>query len=57
MCVCVCVCIIYVYESQREREQEQWGGVEGDGEADSPLSSVGLHPKTLRSRPEPKADT
>ena len=42
-----------------EKEQEQGGGAEGEGEADSPLSkgpNVGLSPRTLRSRPEPKAD-
>ena len=36
------------------------GVAEGEGEADSPLSrelNLGLDPRTLRSRPEPKADT
>ena len=35
------------------------GGAEGEGQADSPLSrepDAGLDPKTMRSRPEPKAD-
>ena len=48
----MCVCVIV-------REREHMGGVaEGEGEADSQLSrepDLGLHPRTLGSRPEPKA--
>jgi len=36
------------------------GGAEGQGQADSTLSrepDAGLDPRTLGSRPEPKADT
>ena len=46
-------------ERERESEHEQRGEAEGKGEADSLLSAehnVGLHPKTLRSCPELKAD-
>ena len=49
----------YLRERQREWENEQEGGAEGEGEADSPGSrepDAGLHPRTLRSWPEPKAD-
>ena len=50
----------YLRENEREREREWGGAAEGEGEADSPLSvepSTGFSPRTLRSRPEPKADT
>ena len=55
---------IYLFETERERERAhtrggEWGGAEGEGEADSPLSreaDVGLDPRTLGSWPEPKAD-
>ena len=43
---------IYLTERESEREQEQRGGVEGEGERDSPLSrkpNMGLDPRTLRS--------
>ena len=39
-----------LFEREREREHELVGGVEGEGEADSPLSrepEVGLYPRTL----------
>ena len=45
---------IYFRESKHK-----WGGAEGEKEADSLLSrepNVGLHPETLRSCPELKAD-
>ena len=44
---------------EREREHKPWGGAQGEGEADSPLSrepDLGLNTKTLGSWPEPKAD-
>ena len=47
-------------ESEKEREHEQRIGADREGEADSLLSKEpdkGLDPRTLRSRPEPKADT
>ena len=43
---------------EREHKQGDWQA-EGEGETDSLLSrepNVGLSPRTLRSRPEPKAD-
>jgi len=48
-----------VNKLEREKESMNGGGVEGEGEADSPLSrepDVGLDPRTLGSWPEPKAD-
>lgn len=45
---------------ERASEHKQGGGVEGKGEADSQISrdpDVRLNPKTVGSRPEPKADT
>ena len=50
--------IVFIY--LREREHEQRREAEGEGEAGSPLSREpdrGLQPRTLRSWPEPKADT
>ena len=54
--------ILFIYLTQRERQPAregiQAGGVE-EGEAGFPLSrgpDVGLNPRTLGSRPEPKAD-
>ena len=50
--------IVCIHLRERDRENEWDGGAEGEGEADSPLSrepDVGLHPRTWRSRPEPKA--
>ena len=50
---------IYFKESKSERVQAR-GTAEEEGEADSLLSSepnVGLDPRTLGSRPQPKADT
>ena len=44
----------------RERERDHKHRGEGEGEAGSPLSrepdDVGLHPRTLGSGPEPRAD-
>ena len=40
-------------------EHEAWEGAKGEGEAGFPLSGepdVGLDPRMLGSRPEPKAD-
>lgn len=52
---------IYLTERKRERERTQTGGAaEEEGEAGSSLSrepDAGLHPRTLRSWPELKADT
>jgi len=45
----------YLFERERERMR-----TEGEEEADSPLSretDAELNPRTLRPRPEPKADT
>lgn len=45
-----------VGEGQTEREREGAGAGAGAGQADSPVSAdpdVGLHPRTLRSLPEP----
>jgi len=49
--------ILFFY--QRERGKAQAGRAAGEGEAGSPLSKepgVGLNPRTLGSRPKPKAD-
>ena len=53
---------IYLLEREREKERdhEQGRGVEGEEEADFPLSrehNVRLDPTILRSSSEPKADT
>lgn len=45
---------LFTWERETEREHEQWGGAEGEGEEDFPLSRephMGLDPKTLRSWP------
>ena len=50
--------IVFIYLTEREQEQGEQQ-VEADGEAGSPLSrepDVGLHPRTSRSQPQPKAD-
>ena len=48
-------------ERERERVRMSRGEeVDGKGDADFPLSrepDMGLDPRTLRSQPEPKADT
>ena len=56
------ILFIYLRESKSERAQTR-GAAEGEGEGDSPLSrepdarlDAGLHPRTLRSGAEPKAD-
>ena len=44
-------------EKASKSEPNQWGGAEGEGEADSPLSrepDEGLNPRTLESSLEPK---
>lgn len=49
-----------MHSFDRESERAPAGGTgQGEEEADSPVSTepnVGLDPKTLRIRPEPKAD-
>jgi len=51
--------ISFIYLRQTDRERAQAEGVaEAEREADSPLirePNAGLDPKTLGSRPEPKA--
>ena len=52
------ILFIYLTEREREHKQGEWQA-EGEGETDSSLSrkpDMGLHPRTLRSWPEPKAD-
>ena len=51
------VLLIYLKWKEQTGKHEQGG--EGEGETDFPLSrgtNAGLHPRTLRSWPEPKAD-
>ena len=59
--------VLFIWQRETEREREtvrggtQAGGV-GEGDAGFPLSrepeeDMGLHPRTLGSGPEPKADT
>ena len=50
-----------LFDREREREHKQGERqAEEEGEAGSPMSrdpDSGCHPRTPRSRPEPKADT
>jgi len=49
----------FIHLRERPRDRAQGGGgAQGEGESDSPLRvepNLGLDPRTLRSRPEPKA--